>query len=174
MTRAVDETAAAFGRLDILVNNAGIGDGGAFAEVTPAAAMTGCSPSTAAPRSLRRRRRCGTCRRAGGSSRSVPTCRARRVVAPGLSALCGEQVGTVGDDAGARRGSSGRWDHGQHRRSGLDRYRHEPGRMGRMRRGNSPITRWGGSARRRRYRGGGGASRRGWRAEHHGHVDFGR
>lgn len=83
VTRAVDDTAAAFGRLDILVNNAGIGDGGAFADVTPAAydrmfAIHSRAPFFAAQAAVRHMQ-------AGGRIISIGTNMSTRVAAPGLS-----------------------------------------------------------------------------------------
>jgi NAD(P)-dependent dehydrogenase (short-subunit alcohol dehydrogenase family) len=83
VTRAVDEAAAAFGRLDILVNNAGIGAGGPFADVTEAQfdrlfAVHTRAPYFAAQAAARHMRE-------GGRIISVGTNMATRVAFPGMS-----------------------------------------------------------------------------------------
>lgn len=83
VVRAVDEAAKAFGRLDILVNNAGIGDGGAFADVTPEAfdrifAIHARAPFFAAQAAVRHMKE-------GGRIISIGTNMTDRVTSPGLA-----------------------------------------------------------------------------------------
>jgi 3-oxoacyl-[acyl-carrier protein] reductase len=83
VTAAVDEAAAAFGRLDILVNNAGVGDAGAFSDVTREAfdrlfAIHARAPFFAAQAAARHMGQ-------GGRIISIGTNMTGRVAAPGLA-----------------------------------------------------------------------------------------
>lgn len=123
---AVDHTARELGRLDILVNSAGVFPSGpiedaTLQEIDDTLAIHARAVFVASQAALAHMG-------AGGRIISIGSCFAQRVPYGGVTLYAMSKSALIGFTKGTRaRGGRAR-HHGEHRRSGLDRYRYEPGR----------------------------------------------